>query len=123
MPITALLPLSSECRICGHPIRWTYSYVAVPGTHQAVFPPRVNKTTATRCPGGCGRTVNDADHPCDTCWDRLPTALRRGLLLSLAGVEVNTARIDVAAYFRDHPAVPEPGWSRPTGAQDQGVPA
>lgn len=107
MPVTALLPYRSPCRICGHPIRWTASYVAVPGSHHAVLPPRLEKTVQTRCPG-CGRTVTEADHPCDTCWDRLPVALRRGLLLSLAGLEVNTARVDVAAYFRDHPA-PQPG--------------
>lgn len=88
MPVTALLPYRSPCRICGHPIRWTASYVAVPGSHHAVLPPRLEKTVQTRCPGGCGRTVTEADHPCDTCWDRLPVALRRGLLLSLAGLEV-----------------------------------
>lgn len=104
MPVVELIPYTSPCRICGHPIRWTHSYVAVPDGHHAVLPPRLEKTVPTSCPGGCGRTVNDADHPCDMCWDRLPAALRRGLLLSLAGVEVNTARIDVTVYFRDHPA-------------------
>ncbi|OBK04831.1 hypothetical protein A5722_01260 [Mycobacterium vulneris] len=79
----------------------------MPGSHHAAFPPRLENTAQTRCPGGCGRTVADADHPCDRCWDRLPAALRRGLLLSLAGLEVNTARIDVAAYFRNH-AAPQP---------------
>lgn len=28
MPVTALIPYTSPCRICGHPIHWTHSYVA-----------------------------------------------------------------------------------------------
>ncbi|MBV0920278.1 hypothetical protein KC238_23765 [Mycobacteroides chelonae] len=105
MPVTAVLPDTSPCRICGHPIRWTsrWRFVRVPNSDQAAFAAQQAKT-APPCPGGCGRTVNNADHPCDMCWDRLPADLRRGLLLSLAGIEDNTARTDVATYFRDHAA-------------------
>ncbi|MGY1994504.1 hypothetical protein [Mycolicibacterium fortuitum] len=105
MPVTAVVPDTSPCRICGHPIRWTsrWRFVKVPNSDQAAVAAQQEKA-APPCPGGCGRTVNNADHPCDTCWDRLPATLRRGLLLSLAGIENNTARTDVAAYFRDHTA-------------------
>ena len=51
------------------------------------------------CTGGCGTAVSDPRHPCDTCWDRLPSTLKRDLLLSLAGVEINTAVISVAEFF------------------------
>lgn len=101
MPATALIPLISQCRVCGHPIRWTHSHLAVSG-REAVVPRRFENSALTTCPGGCCRPVSDRDHPCDTCWDRLPAGLRRGLLLSLVGVEVSSARTEVAAYFRDH---------------------
>lgn len=108
MPVTAVVPDTSPCLICGHPIRWTtrWRFVKVPNSEQAAFAAQQEKS-APPCPGGCGRTVNNPDHPCDMCWDRLPAALRRELLLSLTGIEVNSARIDVAAYFRAHPA-PKP---------------
>lgn len=101
MPATALIPLTSRCRVCGYPIRWTPTYLTAPA-RGAFAPPQFENTATTTCPGGCGRSVSDRDHPCDACWDRLPVGLRRGLLLSLVGGEVSSARMEVAAYFRDH---------------------
>lgn len=123
MPVASLIPLSSECHVCGHPIRWTHSFEAAPGTHQEVFPPRPEKTVLPQCLGGCGRTVNDHHYPCDSCWDRLPVNLKRGLLLSLAGVEVNSARVAIAAYFRNQPAPLRTDQPCATGAQDLGAPS
>lgn len=106
MPVTALIPLSSECPVCGHPIRWSHSGLPAAAAHQDVVPPRLEKAVRPPCPGGCGRTVEDRHHPCDSCWDRLPVHLKRGLLLSLAGVEVSSVRVEVLAYFRKHPPAP-----------------
>lgn len=57
------------------------------------------------CPGGCGQTVNHPACPCDRCWDRLPTNLKRGLLLSLASAAPITAVLAAEAYYRDHPPI------------------
>lgn len=103
MPLTALIPPPSQCRTCGHPIRWTYAYVAAPDTQQGMSASRLEKTVLPRCPGGCGQTVSDHHDPCDSCWDRLPTELKRGLLLSLTGLDINAARINVAAYLHANP--------------------
>lgn len=51
-------------------------------------------------PARPGQAVNHPSYPCDSCWDRLPTNLKRSIQLSLLGAEPATAE----TYHRQHSA-------------------